>query len=241
MTRVRSFIHKLLHYRVWIRGWFPVLFELSCIINSSKLDIRTRSLTILFDIVKNYGESFESNWWLDLFRVLFRIFDIVKNDVRGEGTHKEWMDTTCNHGLYAMTDVFNEFFDKLSPILLKDLLAQFRWCAQQENDQLSKSAVSCLENLVLTNRPRMDLETEHTVLTFLSELIVCTLIPSAVLKDANGLHIPPLVPNSTSSKSMKHRIMVHLEIVASMRRMIFGVSMKDRSQRSIVSNDCFQV
>ena len=68
--------------RVWIRGWFPVLFELSCIINSGKLDIRTRSLTVLFDIVKNYGELFESNWWLDLFRVLFRIFDIVKNDVR---------------------------------------------------------------------------------------------------------------------------------------------------------------
>lgn len=58
--------------RVWIRGWFPVLFELSCIINSSKLDIRTRSLTILFDIVKNYGDSFENDWWLDLFRVLFR-------------------------------------------------------------------------------------------------------------------------------------------------------------------------
>ena len=58
--------------RVWIRGWFPVLFELSCIINSSKLDIRTRSLTILFDIAKNYGDSFEPGWWLDLFRVLFR-------------------------------------------------------------------------------------------------------------------------------------------------------------------------
>ena len=68
--------------RVWIRGWFPVLFELSCIINSGKLDIRTRSLTVLFDIVKNYGDLFEPNWWMDLFSVLFRIFDIVKNDVR---------------------------------------------------------------------------------------------------------------------------------------------------------------
>lgn len=38
-------------------GWFPVLFELSCIINTSKLDIRTRSLTILFDVVKHYGDQ----------------------------------------------------------------------------------------------------------------------------------------------------------------------------------------
>ncbi len=31
--------------RVWVRGWFPVLFELSCIINRCKLDVRTRSAT----------------------------------------------------------------------------------------------------------------------------------------------------------------------------------------------------
>ena len=80
--------------RVWIRGWFPVLFELSCIINSGKLDIRTRSLTVLFDIVKNYGELFECNWWLDLFRVLFRIFDIVKNDVRDVQEKLRYSKTT---------------------------------------------------------------------------------------------------------------------------------------------------
>ncbi len=27
---------------VWMRGWFPILFELSCIINRCKLDVRTR-------------------------------------------------------------------------------------------------------------------------------------------------------------------------------------------------------
>lgn len=28
--------------RVWVKGWFPILFELSCIINRCKLDVRTR-------------------------------------------------------------------------------------------------------------------------------------------------------------------------------------------------------
>lgn len=28
--------------RVWVRGWFPALFELSCVINRCKLDVRTR-------------------------------------------------------------------------------------------------------------------------------------------------------------------------------------------------------
>ena len=32
--------------KVWVKGWFPVLFELSCIINRCKLDVRTRLATI---------------------------------------------------------------------------------------------------------------------------------------------------------------------------------------------------
>lgn len=28
--------------KVWVKVWFPVLFELSCIINRCKLDVRTR-------------------------------------------------------------------------------------------------------------------------------------------------------------------------------------------------------
>ena len=28
--------------RIWVRGWFPVIFELSCIISRCKLDVRTR-------------------------------------------------------------------------------------------------------------------------------------------------------------------------------------------------------
>ena len=34
--------------RIWVRGWFPVIFELSCIISRCKLDVRTR---LLFSII----------------------------------------------------------------------------------------------------------------------------------------------------------------------------------------------
>ena len=33
-----------------------------------KLDVRTRGLTVLFDIVKTYGDQFEAHWWKDLFQ-----------------------------------------------------------------------------------------------------------------------------------------------------------------------------
>jgi brefeldin A-inhibited guanine nucleotide-exchange protein len=45
--------------RIWVRGWFPILFELSCIVSRCYLDVRTRALTILFDIIKHFGDSFQ--------------------------------------------------------------------------------------------------------------------------------------------------------------------------------------
>lgn len=83
--------------RIWLRGWFPIFFELrlgaspittgvvsqiesvfSCIINRCKLDVRTRSLTVMFEIMKNHGDEFRAEWWRDLFNIVFRIFDHAK-------------------------------------------------------------------------------------------------------------------------------------------------------------------
>jgi brefeldin A-inhibited guanine nucleotide-exchange protein len=37
-----------------------------------------RGLTVMFEIMKTYGESFQPHWWRDLFRIIFRIFDNMK-------------------------------------------------------------------------------------------------------------------------------------------------------------------
>ena len=41
----------------------------------------------MFEIMKTYGDTFSKNWWRDLFRIVFRIFDNMKlpeslNEVR---------------------------------------------------------------------------------------------------------------------------------------------------------------
>ena len=46
--------------RIWVRGWFPVIFELSCIISRCKLDVRTRLVYSLF-ILFSAKISFEAN------------------------------------------------------------------------------------------------------------------------------------------------------------------------------------
>ncbi|KAF5286690.1 hypothetical protein FQA39_LY16173 [Lamprigera yunnana] len=136
--------------RVWVRGWFPLLFSLSCVVNRCKLDVRTRALTVLFEIIKTFGDTFSPHWWKDLFKILFRIFDNMK--LPEQYTEKaEWMTTTCNHSLYAIVDVFTQYFDVLGPLLLEELYAQLHWCVQQDNEQLARSGTNCLENLVNSN------------------------------------------------------------------------------------------
>ena len=57
---------------------------------------------------------------------------LLTNVVIGLTTQRtEWMTTTCNHALYAMMDVFTQFFEVLSPVLLTEVLSQLLWCVQQ--------------------------------------------------------------------------------------------------------------
>ncbi|XP_053499093.1 brefeldin A-inhibited guanine nucleotide-exchange protein 2 isoform X1 [Ictalurus furcatus] len=165
--------------RVWVRGWFPILFELSCIINRCKLDIRTRGLTVMFEIMKSYGHTFEKHWWHDLFRIVFRIFDNMK--LPEQQTEKtEWMTTTCNHALYAICDVFTQFYEPLSEVLLVDVFAQLQWCVRQDNEQLARSGTNCLENLVIQNGEKFSGEVWDITCTCMLEIFQST-SPHALL------------------------------------------------------------
>lgn len=48
------------------------------------------------------------------------------------------MTTTCNHALYAIVDVFSQYYEQLSPLLLTDLYQMLQWCVAQENEQLAR-------------------------------------------------------------------------------------------------------
>lgn len=177
--------------RVWVRGWFPMLFSLSCVVNRCKLDVRTRGLTVLFEIVKTHGDAFKPNWWKDLFNILFRIFDNMK--LPEHYTEKaEWMTTTCNHALYAIIDVFTQYFDMLEPLLLSDLYTQLHWCVQQNNEQLARSGTNCLENLVISNGLKFTEDTWDKTCKCMVDIFNCTLpkelltwSPSAIDSNVN--------------------------------------------------------
>uniref|UniRef100_A0A8C2X8L7 ARF guanine nucleotide exchange factor 1 n=1 Tax=Cyclopterus lumpus TaxID=8103 RepID=A0A8C2X8L7_CYCLU len=183
--------------RVWVRGWFPILFELSCIINRCKLDVRTRGLTVMFEVMKTYGHTFEKHWWQDLFRIVFRIFDNMK--LPEQQTEKaEWMTTTCNHALYAICDVFTQYFESLNGVLLDDILAQLYWCVQQDNEQLARSGTNCLENVVNLNGEKFSLETWDKTCNCMLDIFKTT-IPNATPFPRSQWIFSPAVTTSIPS------------------------------------------
>uniref|UniRef100_G3TWG5 ARF guanine nucleotide exchange factor 1 n=1 Tax=Loxodonta africana TaxID=9785 RepID=G3TWG5_LOXAF len=187
--------------RVWVRGWFPILFELSCIINRCKLDVRTRGLTVMFEIMKTYGHTYEKHWWQDLFRIVFRIFDNMK--LPEQQTEKaEWMTTTCNHALYAICDVFTQYLEVLSDVLLDDIFAQLYWCVQQDNEQLARSGTNCLENVVILNGEKFTLEIWDKTCNCTLDIFKTT-IPHALLtwRPTSGEIAPP-PPSPVSEKQL---------------------------------------
>ncbi|KAM8882521.1 brefeldin A-inhibited guanine nucleotide-exchange protein 1 isoform 2-T2 [Synchiropus picturatus] len=188
--------------RVWVRGWFPILFELSCIINRCKLDVRTRGLTVMFEVMKTYGHTFEKHWWQDLFRIVFRIFDNMK--LPEQQTEKaEWMTTTCNHALYAICDVFTQYFESLNDVLLDDILAQLYWCVQQDNEQLARSGTNCLENVVILNGEKFTPETWDKTCNCMLDIFKTT-IPHALLTwRPEGDHVMNLSDKQLDSISQK--------------------------------------
>ena len=135
--------------KVWLKGWVPVLVELASVMSRCMLDVRTRGLTVMFEIVKTYGGKLLPHWWNDLFALIFRIFDPSKLPEMVEKC--EWMTTTCNHALYALIDVFTQYFNILASSQFHKVLDQLVWCVQQENEQLACSGTNCLENLVIYN------------------------------------------------------------------------------------------
>uniref|UniRef100_A0A8C6VB29 ARF guanine nucleotide exchange factor 2 n=1 Tax=Naja naja TaxID=35670 RepID=A0A8C6VB29_NAJNA len=198
--------------RVWVRGWFPILFELSCIINRCKLDVRTRGLTVMFEIMKSYGQTFEKHWWQDLFRIVFRIFDNMKlPELQTEKS--EWMTTTCNHALYAICDVFTQFYEALNEILLADIFTQLHWCVKQDNEQLARSGTNCLESLVILNGQKFSPEVWDQTCDCMLEIfkttiphVLLTWRPAGMEDDSSEKHLEvDLDRQSLSSKNASER------------------------------------
>lgn len=80
------------------------------------------------------------------------------------------MTTTCNHALYAIVDVFSEYFNSLASIQLKNVYQHIFWCVQQESEQLTSSAINCLQNLIVGNGKEFNEEIWNQTIDLISNI-----------------------------------------------------------------------
>nr|pir hypothetical protein Y87G2A.x - Caenorhabditis elegans [Caenorhabditis elegans] len=210
---------------VWLRGWFPIFFELSCIINRCKLDVRTRSLTVMFEIMKHHGSDFRPEWWKDLLEIVFRIFDPSKMDDH-RSDKREWMSTTCNHAMLSVVEVFTQFYTQLSVYALPMIYRQFGIFIRQQNEQLARCTISCLESLISQNGERFTEPMWEQTIELIRELFETTL-PKSLLTweppNSNGIGSEDRTNGSdTLSSEQIVFCVVQNELVEAVSRIVLG-------------------
>lgn len=172
LSNQSSPIHSSDNQKVWSKGWLSILIQLWSIISRSKLDERTRSMTVLFEIIKTYGKDFRQIWWNDVFKIIFKIFKFSSL-----GSEKsDWMTNTCNLALFAIMHVFSENFEQLSSFVTL-FYEQLFLCIQQGNEQLAKDAIDVLENLVVLNGKQYTDEMWDKTIELIVKIFECS-VPS---------------------------------------------------------------
>ncbi|CAH8627069.1 unnamed protein product [Heterobilharzia americana] len=249
--------------QIWLRGWMPVLCELFRVINGCKLDVRTRGLTVFFDILKSHGNQFKPLWWLSsefgntpsgLELETTNHHSSISSSTPGpnaqltaNGIHHqtlsnmertEWMNTTCNHALFSVVDIFTQFYDVLHDILLDDIYQQLRWCCLQEHEQLARSGTSCLETLILSNGKRfsdkiwestvnliVDLfksTVPHQLLTWRPEQMPLEISDQSITSNASGSHsLPGHIARAHLFADLLNKCVVQYELIQTVDHILF--------------------
>lgn len=123
------------------------------------------------------------------------------------------MTTTCNHALYAIVDVFTQYFEELHDVLLDDMCAHLVWCVKQDSEQLARSGVNCLENLVVSNGQKFTPDIWSTISECVRSIFDSS-IPHELLSWKPDLNSPcndtaanvaPAAPNTFPNTSPHHQ------------------------------------
>lgn len=153
------------HNDIFKNLWFPALSSFNeVIMKCEDLEIRSKALNYLFDILVKCGNKFDSeNWSLICNDLLFTIFGVLSNhwEISQFGTHDElsvWLSTTLIQALRNMIALFTHYFEPLSA-LLDGYLNLLISCICQENDTIARIGRSCLQQLITQNMEKF--QTEH--------------------------------------------------------------------------------
>ncbi|ODV89409.1 hypothetical protein CANCADRAFT_139370 [Tortispora caseinolytica NRRL Y-17796] len=206
--------------------WLPVLSGLHSVIRGADdLEVRSRALNYLFDILVEYGGSFNLDAWSVVCEsILFPMFDVLKVHQNSDKFNNPdemsvWLSTTMIQALRNLIALFSHYFETLEP-KLDQFLSLLVECIYQENDTLSRIGTSCLEQLVVKNRDKLSDEDWTKITDIITELFKRT--TAMQLDPENATGSDRLFEKGYNSENGEKEDMV-LEEVTPERRRIHGV------------------
>ncbi|KAI2082552.1 guanine nucleotide exchange protein for ADP-robosylation factor [Ophidiomyces ophidiicola] len=137
--------------------WYPILIAFQDVLmTGDDLEVRSKALIYLFEILTNYGGDFPADFWDVLWRqLLYPIFVVLhsKSEMSKVPNHEElsvWLSTTMIQALRQMIGLFTHYFDSLE-YMLDRFLGLLTLCICQENDTIARIGSNCLQQLIIQN------------------------------------------------------------------------------------------
>ncbi|PYI09889.1 guanyl-nucleotide exchange factor [Aspergillus sclerotiicarbonarius CBS 121057] len=144
--------------------WYPILIAFQDVLmTGDDLEVRSQALTYLFETLIRYGGEFPQEFWDVLWRqLLYPIFVVLqsKSEMSKVPNHEElsvWLSTTMIQALRNMITLFTHYFDALE-YMLGRILELLTLCICQENDTIARIGSNCLQQLILQNVTKFQLE-----------------------------------------------------------------------------------
>ncbi|KAI5968383.1 SEC7 [Candida margitis] len=142
--------------------WFPVLFGFyDVIMTGEELEVRSRALNNLFDLIMKYGKYFDQDFWNLISReLLFPMFQVLGNhwelslDELNDSL-SVWLSTTLIQALKSMINLFTSYFTELSH-MLNEYLKLIISCICQENDTIARIGRECLTTVLIDNSSKFN-------------------------------------------------------------------------------------
>lgn len=144
--------------------WYPALFSFNDVImTGDDLEVRSKALNLLFDILVQYGNRFDAQFWDQIcVSLLFPIFGVLSKhwEINQFNSHDDlsvWLSTTLIQALRNMIALFTHYFEALSR-MLDGYLGLLISCICQENDTIARIGRSCFQQLITQNMEKFNEE-----------------------------------------------------------------------------------
>jgi hypothetical protein len=153
------------------RLWFPLLLGLSTAVGDSRISVRVRALDTLGSVLRKHGSIFSPQAWGVIFKgILFPMIDSAKTDFTPQpfsqwptqnlsvsNNRQSWIGTMAVSVFNICIELFKEFEDKASPVLLlPDLMKLIEDCVCQDVESLARTAVRVYNDLIISFNKRVE-------------------------------------------------------------------------------------